>query len=160
MPDLLVNLYQKDFINDSEIEIIDKEIKIKRLLSPNSDNLIDFIEQNKFSDLWSSEVKSAIYINNPTCFIATKNSEIIGFACYDATAKGYFGPTGVSQLHRKKNVGQLLYLHTLEAMKADGYGYAIIGGAGEKIMNGFYGRYSNCVLLDYDKTLYSRLKNR
>ncbi|MBP3886656.1 MAG: GNAT family N-acetyltransferase [Cellulosilyticum sp.] len=52
---------------------------------------------------------------------------IIGFACYDASAKGFFGPIGVLPETRKKNVGTALLLHTFEAMRAFGYGYAIIG---------------------------------
>ena len=31
----------------------------------------------------------------PKCFIATENGKLIGFACYDATAKGFFGPIGI-----------------------------------------------------------------
>lgn len=160
MPDLLINLYQKDYILDSGIKILDERIEIKRLLSPNSDQLIEFIQASNFSKLWISEVKASIYINNPKCFIATINHEIIGFACFDATAKGYFGPMGVSSGYRGKNIGQLLFLNSLEAMKADGYGYAIIGGAGKKIAEGFYGRHVDYMILEYDNTLYSRLINK
>ena len=48
-------------------------------------------------------------------FIATEEGKIIGFACYDASAKGFFDPIGVLPETRKKNVGTALLLHTFEA---------------------------------------------
>ena len=49
------------------------------------------------------------------------------FACFDSSAKGFFGPIGVLSEYRGKRVGQSLLLKTLYAMKEYGYGYAIIG---------------------------------
>lgn len=56
--------------------------------------------------------------------------EMLGFACYDATAKGFFGPTGVSKDARKQGIGKALLYACLNAMREEGYGYAIIGWAG------------------------------
>lgn len=61
------------------------------------------------------------------CFIATENGKILGFACFDSSAKGFFGPIGVEPGHRGKNIGQALLLRTLNAMREYGYAYAIIG---------------------------------
>jgi hypothetical protein len=66
----------------------------------------------------------------PTCFIAIQNDELIGFACHEATAKGFFGPTGVDTVARGKGVGHALLLTTLLDMYAQGYAYGVIGGAG------------------------------
>lgn len=55
---------------------------------------------------------------------------MIGFACYEATCRNFFGPTGVGQEARGKGVGTALLLACMHAMKADGYAYAIIGSAG------------------------------
>jgi len=156
--DLIVNLYEKDFLDDTNVKLKNKDIKIKRLLSPNADNLVKFVKDN-FSDNWASEIKAGVYKNNPTCFVATHNNDIIGFACYDVTAKGYFGPTGVNQNYRGNNVGQILLLTTLDAMKEAGYGYAIIGGVNKKVQ-GFYSRYLNFKVFESKKDLYSRLINR
>mgnify|MGYP002513549219 CR=1 FL=1 len=65
------------------------------------------------------------------CFIATENGKMLGFACYDSSAKGFFGPIGVAEERRGKNIGQALLVRTLNAMKEYGYGYAIIGGVSE-----------------------------
>jgi predicted N-acetyltransferase YhbS len=55
----------------------------------------------------------------------------VGFACYDATALGYFGPIGVDQAHRKKGTGKALLAACLLDMKLKGYGYAIVGAVKE-----------------------------
>jgi len=65
-----------------------------------------------------------------SCFIAVQDGKIIGFACYDVTAKGFFGPTGVTAEARGQGVGRALLLATLHGLAEMGYAYAIIGGAG------------------------------
>ncbi|MFR3259058.1 MAG: hypothetical protein ACLTRS_18385 [Lachnospiraceae bacterium] len=45
----------------------------------------------------------------PKCFIAVEDKKVIGFACYDSSAKGFFGPIGVHPGLSWKNVGQSLY---------------------------------------------------
>ena len=59
-----------------------------------------------------------------------QKAEVLGFACYDATVKGFFGPTGVAKAERGKGIGVALLLATLHGMKDEGYGYGVIGGAG------------------------------
>lgn len=54
----------------------------------------------------------------------------MGFACYDATAPNFFGPTGVDEAARGRGIGYGLLLSVLYAQKAQGYAYAIIGGVG------------------------------
>jgi len=69
--------------------------------------------------------------NQPmTCFIAIQEGQLIGFSCYDATALGFFGPTGVEESHRGKGTGKALLLAALLDMKLKGYGYAVIGSVG------------------------------
>ena len=55
---------------------------------------------------------------------------VLGFACYDATAKDFFGPTGVMESQRGKGIGAALLIACMQAMAAEGYAYAVIGGAG------------------------------
>ena len=59
---------------------------------------------------------------------------MIGFACYDASAKGFFGPIGVLPNKRKNKVGEALLLRTLNAMSEYGCGYVIIGWVSEAEM--------------------------
>jgi GNAT superfamily N-acetyltransferase len=64
------------------------------------------------------------------CFIAIRAQQMLGFACYDATAPNFFGPEGVAEEARGQGVGTALLLSALHAQRAQGYAYAIIGGVG------------------------------
>jgi GNAT superfamily N-acetyltransferase len=147
--DMLVDLYS------GQLEEPQCTYEIKRILSPNSDSLITFIEEH-FSKGWASEVKAAIYQPNPNCFIAVDQQNIIGFACFDATAKGYFGPTGVDSAYRGKGIGKALLLQTLHEMKHAGYGYAIIGGV-EPFNHIFYEKTCGAVVIENSKKIYTRM---
>ncbi|HHV33272.1 MAG TPA: GNAT family N-acetyltransferase [Acholeplasma sp.] len=149
--DLLVDLYTIDFSK--------KECgaAIKRALSPNIDKIVKFVAEN-FNVSWASEIKAALYKPHPTCYIAVIDKQLVGFACYDATAKGFFGPTGVLEEHRGKGIGTALLMHCLEAMLYDGYSYAIIGGVRGALE--FYKQKCNAVPIENSKNVYKRLIER
>ncbi len=147
--DMLVDLYQPI------IKELESKYEIKRVLSPNSDKVLKFIEEN-FSLGWVSEAKAGLYKPHPTCFIAVDEGKLIGFACYDSTAKAYFGPTGVDEAYRGQGIGKTLLLQCLVAMKNDGYGYAIIGGVEPKNW-AFYEKASGAVPIDNSKKIYTRM---
>lgn len=65
-----------------------------------------------------------------TCYIATRGKQILGYACYNATAPDFFGPTAVAEAERGKGIGRALLLRSLASLREEGYGYAIIGGVG------------------------------
>lgn len=152
--DFIVNLYDLNFDNLSDI-CSNPKVRIVRALSPNSDMVVEYIKKH-FNDNWASEAKSALYKTTSTCFIAIDKSEIVGFACYDATCKGFFGPTGVTESYRGQRIGKALLLYTLRAMKEDGYAYAIIGWAGDKAIS-FYEKNAKAVSLNNVRSVYDRL---
>lgn len=76
---------------------------------------------------------------SPTCLLAVQQRVIVGFACYNATAKGYFGPTGVLREAQEQGIGTALLLTSLLAKWDEGYGYAIIGWPARSAM-GFYAK--------------------
>lgn len=149
--DLLVDLHQVDYSK--------KECgaTIKRALSPDSDLIVDFIS-NTFAPSWASEAKAALYKANPTCFVAVIDKKIVGFACYDATAKAFFGPTGVAPEHQGKGIGRALLIYSLEAMLYDGYAYAIIGAV--RGAKGFYEKVVNAIPIENSTKHYNRLVRR
>lgn len=118
--DMIVGLY-----NLPTLELPDN-IKIKRAFAGDKETILKFVEQN-FQKNWVYEVEHSLMQEVSKCFIATENGEVIGFACYDASARGFFGPIGVADNRRGENIGQALLIRTLNAMKEYGYGYAIIG---------------------------------
>lgn len=101
-------------------------VKLKRIFPGDKTALLNFIEAN-FQENWKNEAEYALMQNPPACFVATENGRLLGFACYDASAKGFFGPIGVQSGERGRGIGTALLIHTLEAMRAAGYGYGIIG---------------------------------
>jgi hypothetical protein len=125
--DLLVKLY--DISDIDEKSFLKDSIIIKRAIGPEKKAVVDWVGKN-FSSSWSSECDVSFSSVPPTCFIAIKNKEIIGFACYDSTARGFFGPIGVIETERKSGVGKALLIRTLKQMFYDGYGYAVIGWVG------------------------------
>jgi len=85
---------------------------------------------DNFGQRWASECDVSFARQPVACFIATRSGEIFGFACYDSTCKGYFGPTGVIEIYRGRGIGKALLLSSLHSMHEQGYAYAIIGAAG------------------------------
>jgi GNAT superfamily N-acetyltransferase len=130
-------------------------IKIKRAFAGEKMRVMDFIRQN-FSEGWVYEAENALMQHK--CFIATKEGRILGFACYDATAKGYFGPIGVLEETRGQGVGTALLLRTLTCMKEEGYGYAVIGWVDDAEL--FYRKTVNAEWIpggEPENTVYSNL---
>jgi len=129
MPDMLVKLY--DLPDDWSFlrEQAAKGIVIRKPIGPEK-HLIEEWVREQFSEAWSSEIDMALANRPITCFIAIQGEKMIGFACYDATALGFFGPTGVAEAHRGQRTGTALLKACLLDMKLKGYGYAVIGAVG------------------------------
>jgi len=129
MADMLVKLYEVAGSGICDVELNKKGITVRRALAPEKIVATDWIRQN-FGLHWASECDVAFSHQPISCYIALMGKEILGFACYNTTLKGFFGPTGVAENQRGLGIGKSLLLACLNAMYAEGYGYAIIGGAG------------------------------
>jgi GNAT superfamily N-acetyltransferase len=127
--DMLVKLYELKRDPALDSRMTSHGIVIRRVLAPELPALTAWIEP-RFGAGWAAEATAATMRQPPTCFIAIQAEQLIGFACHEATAKGFFGPTGVDQAARGKGVGHALLLETLLDMHAQGYAYGVIGGAG------------------------------
>ncbi len=127
--DLLVRLY--DVAADAALDARLKEngIAIRRALAPELETIRAFIAA-RFSAGWVSEMQVAFSRDPNACLIAVRDGKLLGFACYDAIALGFFGPTGVDEAARGLGIGKALLIRTLLAMRERGYGYAAIGWAG------------------------------
>ena len=99
----------------------------------------------RFGPGWASEVQVALANRPVTVFIATDQTRLLGFACYDATARGFFGPIGVAESARRHGLGAALLLACLHDMRSAGYGYAIVGGVGSP---GFFQRVAAAVEIE------------
>jgi GNAT superfamily N-acetyltransferase len=127
--DMLVRLYDLPEWTSRVDRLRAGGIDVRRALAPEKHVVVSWVRQH-FGEAWASECEVSFARLPIACFRAQRAQEILGFACYDATAKAFFGPTGVLEPERKQGIGTALLLVTLHAMAAEGYAYAIIGGAG------------------------------
>ena len=126
MADMLIKLYELEDHWPFLVEQKELGITLRKPIGPEKHSIIDWVSDH-FGAGWSSETDVALSNTPGTCFVAVKDANIIGFACYDATALGFFGPIGVDKSHRKKGTGKALINASLLDMKLKGYGYAIVG---------------------------------
>ncbi len=124
--DMLVRLYDLKDSDPSTEAVALQGISIKRAMHIDRDRIVDYVATH-FSPGWRSECQAAFSRQPVSMFIAVKDREIIGFACYDCTAKGVFGPTGVTADFRGHGVGTVLLRKCLLSMREEGYAYATIG---------------------------------
>lgn len=156
MADMLVKLYNISDSRDIEKELLKEGIRIKKALAPDRSKVIEFAKTCAADD-YSDEVQAA-FCNNPiTCYIATKDKKLIGFACYEATAKNFFGPMAVLESERKKGIGKVLLLKSLASMEEIGYAYAIIGWPSESAIP-FYEKCVEATMIEESSSgVYKRM---
>ncbi|MCL2404153.1 MAG: GNAT family N-acetyltransferase [Defluviitaleaceae bacterium] len=156
MPDMLVKLYDMPKI-DTEKRMKNKGVIIKRAMALDKERVKEFAKTN-FGYDWENECERAIFNSPSSCYIAVKDKEIVGFACYDATTLGFFGPTGVAKKECGKGIGKALLSKCLESMKEKGYGYAIIGYVTDAVE--FYIKACGAQVIEGttpEKSIYSNL---
>ena len=130
MKDMLVRLMELPESWALEAKLQEKEnIVFRKAIAPEKHLLSEWVLEN-FGAYWKSEVEVAFSRQPVTCWIAQRGNTILGFACYESTARNFFGPTGTLEFERGKGIGKLLLLKALNSMKEMGYAYAIIGGVG------------------------------
>ena len=149
--DMLVNLYllPEDNVPDG--------IRICRALPPDTGRILDWVGSN-FGVGWRGECMNALSQQPAACYIALRDRELVGFACFDATARGYFGPIGVAEGERGTGIGKALLTQCLCGMREAGYGYAVIGWCDEA--QAFYRRTVGAFPIpdsEPENTIYGRL---
>ena len=130
MPDMLVNL-MKVRPAAHTVKALEREhgVRVFRAIAPDKFRVVEWVKEH--SGISAAGECDVCFAHTPvSCFIAVKQGQIVGYACYDATAPDFFGPTRVSEECRGLGVGKALLLCCLNAMKEEGYVYAIIGGVG------------------------------
>lgn len=129
MPDMLVRLYDLPDAAPVIQRVEEAGFRIRRAAGWDRLRLRAFIREH-FQDIWAMEADRAFSWTPITCYIATLDGEIVGFAVYECTMRDYFGPTGVREDLRGKGLGAALLLASLNSMSEMGYAYAIIGAVG------------------------------
>ncbi|MBQ5665204.1 MAG: GNAT family N-acetyltransferase [Akkermansia sp.] len=144
MVDMLVRLYALPEGAPLRRKLEEKGVLI-RTCRPYEMHAVQEWIARTFSTRWVSEFTAAMSHQPVGCIIATRNREVLGFACFDATMRGFIGPMGVDPSLRMGGVGKALLVTALEQMKALGYGYAVIGGTGPQE---FYSRTVGATVIE------------
>jgi GNAT superfamily N-acetyltransferase len=140
--DLLVRLYDLPPPAPVVEALAGKGIAVRRALAGERAQVVDFARQHG-SEAWAGECAAAFARQPLACFVATERAPapeaaaekgrapetLIGFACYEATCRNFFGPELVHVERRGLGIGRALLLAALDAMRAEGYAYAIVGWA-------------------------------
>jgi GNAT superfamily N-acetyltransferase len=141
LADLLVRLYDLPPLAPVVGELDRQGISVRRALATERPQVTAFARTHG-SEGWAAECEAAFARLPLACFVAAERGAemvggkpplsgdtLIGFACYEATCRNFFGPQLVHEQHRGRGVGKSLVLAALHAMRAEGYAYAIIGWA-------------------------------
>jgi GNAT superfamily N-acetyltransferase len=129
MADLLVRLYTLPPLEPALEKAAAAGITVRRAAAAERGAVVDWVRTHG-SPGWASECEAAFARLPIACFVAVeKRDHLSGVACYEATARGFFGPELVHPDRRGKGAGKALLLSALHAMRAEGYGYAIVGWA-------------------------------
>ncbi len=133
MPDMLVNLYSPSCpTKESAVaRAAEHGILVFRGMTRDRHLALDWVQQH-FGPFWADQCETAMMSYPTSCYLAVKDKKVVGFACYNATRKGMFGPMGVDESLRGAGVGTALLLCCLDAMREAGYAYAVIGQVGPK----------------------------
>jgi hypothetical protein len=92
LADLLVRLYDLPHF-EAEARVAAAGIVVRRAMSPERYVVLDFVRDN-FYPGWVGEAALGMSQMPITVWVAVKDGKLLGFACHDTTAKGFFGPTG------------------------------------------------------------------
>ncbi|MBT2996654.1 MAG: hypothetical protein B6D72_00930 [gamma proteobacterium symbiont of Ctena orbiculata] len=149
--DMLIKLYDMDLDCGFISEQAEQKVIIRKPIGPDRVAITSWAERH-FPQTWLGEIQRALDNVPCSCFIAQRQSSLLGIACYDATALGYFGPLGVVEPARGSGIGRSLTRACLLDMRLKGYGYAIVGMASN---SEFYRKVAGAIEIpDSDPGLY------
>jgi GNAT superfamily N-acetyltransferase len=111
VPDLLVNLLKLPPLESESPEFI-----VRRAQPFELSALREFVSEN-FSVSWADEISMGFARQPVSVFVATAERELVGFAAYECTRRGFFGPMGVVDKAQHKGMGRALLLAALAGLR-------------------------------------------
>ena len=128
MADMLVKLYELPGLERAMEAASAQGVTVRRAIVAEKPRVLAWMQAN--FPAWAAEVEAAFCRGPVSCFLAVRGQSLLGFACYDATCRNFFGPTAVLEAERGCGLGRALLLAALHAQREQGYAYSIIGGVG------------------------------
>ena len=144
MADMLVRLYALPDPGPAIARAASLGVTIRRPEPAEREATIAWVAAT-FTEGWAAECRIAFDTQPPSCLVALRDRNLVGFACHDCTRRNFFGPAGVADAARGQGIGAALTLAALSAMDASGYAYAIIGGVGP---SAFYAKVAGAVPIE------------
>jgi GNAT superfamily N-acetyltransferase len=144
MADLLVRLYDLPPLGPALEAVAAAGIVVRRAAAAERRAVVEWARAHG-SPGWADECEAAFARLPVACFVAVEDDKLVGFACYEATCRNFFGPELVHPDRRGRGIGRALLLAALHAMRDEGYAYAIIGWASSI---DFYKRTVGAVVID------------
>ncbi len=144
MQDMLVKLYDLPRADACIARAAEQDVVIRVALNAEAAIVTGWVRE-RFGPGWASEATAALSRTPATCLLALRERGMLGFACWDVSALGFFGPTGVDASARGGGIGAALLHAALRRMRAQGYGYAIIGA---NALPGFYAKVAGAVPIE------------
>ena len=126
LPDMIVRLAGLPDPRPIERRLADEGYAVQRATIRRRPAVAAFIERH-FSERWALGTAAAYSRRPVSLFVALSGDEIVGFAAYDCSYRGYLGPMGVREELRGIGLGSALLLRTLEDMAGRAYKWAVIG---------------------------------
>jgi len=105
MPDMLVRLYDLPDASPYYQRAAAAGVTARRADPWDHARYRRFVE-GTFGELWAVEADLAYRHSPITAFVAEREGRIVGFAAYECTRRGFFGPTGVMPDERGAPAGR------------------------------------------------------
>ena len=127
---------------------------LRRPLAAESGIVTDWIRAH-FHRGWADEITPALHAMPARLILAQQSNQIFGFAAWNVTAPGFFGPLGVARSARGHGLGRALLHAALDGLRSEGYVYAVIGDASNP---DFYARNCDALSLpDRGSSIYDNM---
>jgi GNAT superfamily N-acetyltransferase len=154
MPDLLVNLLRLPPLEPLTVELEATGILIRRAQPFEITRVRSFVEK-AFSVAWADEISVGFASKQVSVYVAVVEQEIVGFAGYECTRRGFFGPMGVADSMQGRGTGKALLIAGLWGLREMGYVYGVIGRAAPVE---FYEKAAGAIVIpDSDPGIYTNL---
>ncbi|MDT8999918.1 hypothetical protein RQP53_11645 [Paucibacter sp. APW11] len=125
--DMLIRLYDLPPRGRYQSCLDELALDLRRARSYEKSQVLDWVRQH-FSRGWADEISAAFARDPISLFLAIREGQIVGFAAYEVTCRGFAGPIGLHPDLRGTQLCHALSNCVFHAMADDGHAYAVLGG--------------------------------
>ncbi len=106
-------------------------ITVRRAAAAEAGPLGDWLRDGPWGgSSWPAEVLISLATDPPSCHIAERDGQYLGFASHTVNRRGWFGPMGTLDAERRRGIGAVLLKRCLADIRESGLDSAQIGWTG------------------------------